>query len=137
MIESIKNNNKLYAIIVRQSFSQDGVTFFTENNSEQQLAYMKHNAGKIITPHYHNSIKREINSTMEVLFIKNGKLRVDFYNEVNVSFNSTVLNKGDVILLSYGGHGFEVLEDLEMFEIKQGPFLGDLDKVRFNANKIY
>jgi hypothetical protein len=43
-----------------------------------------------------------------------------------------VLESGDVILLSNGGHGFEVLEEVEMIEVKQGPYCGDEDKTRFN-----
>jgi hypothetical protein len=35
-----------------------------------------------------------------------------------------VLNSGDTILLASGGHGFEMLEDTEMLEIKQGPYSG-------------
>ena len=44
---------------------------------------------------------------------------------------SRILESGDVILLIKGGHGFEVLEDLEMFEVKQGPYAGDADKIKF------
>ena len=44
---------------------------------------------------------------------------------------SRTIESGDVILLIKGGHGFEVLEDLEMFEVKQGPYAGDADKIKF------
>ena len=46
---------------------------------------------------------------------------------------SRVLGPGDVIILMSGGHGFEVLEDLNMVEVKQGPYVGDADKTRFEA----
>ena len=46
---------------------------------------------------------------------------------------SRILNQGDVVLLAYGGHGFEMLEDSEMIEVKQGPYAGDMDKVRFES----
>ena len=42
-----------------------------------------------------------------------------------------MLQGGDVILLAEGGHGFEMLEDSEMVEVKQGPYAGDGDKTRF------
>ncbi len=45
---------------------------------------------------------------------------------------SSLLYQGDVILLAYGGHGFEILEDAEMIEVKQGPYAGDMDKTRFD-----
>ena len=46
---------------------------------------------------------------------------------------SRVLGPGDVILLISGGHGFEVLEELNMVEVKQGPYAGETDKTRFTA----
>jgi mannose-6-phosphate isomerase-like protein (cupin superfamily) len=95
---------------------------------------MKHPQGKVIHPHVHNPVKREVHYTKEVLIIKKGKLRVDFYDDDQIYLESRVLEKGDVILLSEGGHGFEVLEDLEMFEVKQGPYAGDSDKTRFEPN---
>jgi mannose-6-phosphate isomerase-like protein (cupin superfamily) len=72
--------------------------------------------------------------TKEVLFIKSGKVKVNFYDDQQNYLNkSTILEEGDVILLAYGGHGFEVLEDLEMIEVKQGPYIGDHDKTRFTG----
>jgi hypothetical protein len=71
--------------------------------------------------------------TKEVLFIKSGKLRVDFYTDAQVYLESKVLHTGDIILLAVGGHGFEMLEASEIIEVKQGPYAGDLDKTRFSA----
>jgi mannose-6-phosphate isomerase-like protein (cupin superfamily) len=71
--------------------------------------------------------------TLEVLFIKRGRLRVDFFDEQRVYIESRVLEAGDVILLVKGGHGFEVLEELEMYEVKQGPYAGEKDKTRFSG----
>jgi hypothetical protein len=73
-----------------------------------------------------------VNFTKEVLIVRKGKLRVDFYQDDRTYIESHVIDEGDVILLAYGGHGFEVIEDCEMIEIKQGPFLGDADKTRFD-----
>ena len=124
----------LYAIIISNSFNKDGITFFTQDESSQQLAYMKHPKGKVIEPHFHNSIKRIIYDTQEVLYIKKGTLKVDFYDNNKNVLGSEFLNEGDLIMLIQGCHGFSVVEDLEMIEIKQGPYLGDNDKVRFNNN---
>jgi mannose-6-phosphate isomerase-like protein (cupin superfamily) len=96
-----------------------------------QLAYMSHPVGKVIQAHIHNPVERTVHFTKEVLFIKKGKIRVDFYSEAQQYLESRILETGDVILLSEGGHGFEVLEAVEMFEIKQGPYAGDKDKTRF------
>ena len=133
MFEEIKHNSKIIAIIVRNKFSKEGVTFFTPNDFSQQLAFMCHGKGKTIPPHVHNPVSRNIHFTKEILFIKKGKLRVDFYNENKNYLESRVLLPGDVILLAEGGHGFEALEGLEMIEVKQGPYAGDSDKTRFEA----
>ena len=131
MIEYIKYNNELLAIIIKNNYKDEGIKFFTPDNFSQQLAYMKHTRGKIIQPHIHNTIRREVHFTNEVLIIKKGKLRIDFYTNLRVYLESRILEEGDVILLSSGGHGFKVIEDIEMFEVKQGPYAGDLDKIRF------
>lgn len=131
MIENITHDGLLLAIIVRNDFDKGGIHFFTPNDFSQQLAYMHHPAGKTIEPHVHNPVKRDIHYTKEVLFIKRGKLRVDFYSNSQQYIESCILKSGDVILLSEGGHGFEVLEELEMFEVKQGPYAGEQDKTRF------
>ena len=79
MIEKITFNEITLALIVSHKFNKPGVHFFTEHDLSQQLAYMQHPTGKIIEPHIHNSVPREVCYTNEVLFIKKGKLRVDFY----------------------------------------------------------
>lgn len=139
MIEKIIHNDKLLAIIIPGNFTKDGIHFFTSNDLSQQLAYMKHPEGKIIEPHVHNPVPREVHYTQEVLFLKRGKLRVDFYDETQNYLYSRILNSGDVILLATGGHGFEVIEEIEMIEVKQGPYAGEEDKTRFagiSAEKI-
>jgi len=133
MIECIKNKKTILAIIIRSRFNGDGVTFFTPGEFSQQLAYMNHPAGKIIQSHVHNPEPREVQYTQEVLFLKKGKLRVDFYDEKQNYLESHILETGDVILLANGGHGFEALEEIEMFEVKQGPYAGDQDKTRFEG----
>lgn len=133
MIIHVHIHNELFAIIVKASFNDRGIRFFTDNEFSQQLAFMKHPSGKLIQPHVHNQVPRQVQYTQEVLFIRSGRLRVDFYDENQVYAESYVLESGDVILLIKGGHGFEVLEDLEMFEVKQGPYVGESDKTRFQS----
>lgn len=131
MLEQIYDGDMLLAIIVRDDYDKPGISFFTPNDLSQQLAYMHHPRGKVIEPHVHNEVKRQVSYTQEVLFIKRGKLRVDFYSVERVYLHSRVLGPGDVVLLATGGHGFEVLEELQMVEVKQGPYSGDHDKTRF------
>ena len=131
MIKEIKNDQINFAIIIKNDFQCEGIKFFTPDSFSQQLGYMNRPKGYIIEPHLHNQLKREIFYTSEVLFIKNGKVQVDFYTNEKDYFSSEVLLKGDVILLIEGGHGFKILEDSEIIEIKQGPYAGNLDKTRF------
>lgn len=133
MIEHISHAGELMAIIVRAAFSNPGISFFTPNELSQQLAYMRHPAGKVIQPHVHNPVPREVHFTQEVLFIRKGVLRVDFYDNDQNYLESRMLHGGDTILLATGGHGFEVVEEVEMIEVKQGPYAGEADKTRFGG----
>lgn len=132
-MEQLTHNNKLLAITIRHDYSKSGIHFFTPDDFSQQLAYMNHPTARVIPPHVHNSVHREVFCTQEVLFLKRGKLRVDFYDEKRKYLESRVLEAGDVILLASGGHGFEALEEIEMIEVKQSPYTGDADKTRFSG----
>jgi mannose-6-phosphate isomerase-like protein (cupin superfamily) len=131
MIEQIIDRNQLLALIVSDKFDQPGTHFFTDSSLSQQLAYMRHPVGKVIQPHIHKPVPREVQYTQEVLFIKKGKLRVDLYDDRQQYIASRILMAGDVILLATGGHGFEVIEEVEMIEVKQGPYVGDRDRTSF------
>lgn len=133
MIERIVNENIELALIIRNDFHKDGIEFFTPSTYSQQIGYMNRPQGYVIQPHVHNPVVREVEYTKEVLIIKSGRLRVDFYSEEERYIESAILEKGDVILLTYGGHGFEMLEPTEIIEVKQGPYAGDQDKTRFEA----
>lgn len=133
MVETLKAGDQLLAVIVSGKFREKGIHFFTDNDLSQQLAYMRHPAGKVIDPHVHNPVSRNVHFTQEVLLIRKGKLRVDFYDDHQNYLESRILEEGDVILLATGGHGFEVLEEIEMIEVKQGPYAGDQDKTRFTG----
>ena len=130
-MEQITVGNVIIAIIIRADFSAPGIQFFTPASFSQRLAYMSHPQGKIIEPHVHNEVQREVFLTQEVLFLKRGRLRVDFYDDQCAYLESRILEAGDVILLAAGGHGFEALEPIEMIEVKQGPHAGERDKTRF------
>jgi mannose-6-phosphate isomerase-like protein (cupin superfamily) len=131
MLETVECEKQLLAIIVRNNFRKQGIHFCTPDDFSQQLAYMNHPTGKVIPPHVHNPVQRSVSYTLEVLFLKRGKLRVDFYDDERNYLESRILEAGDTILLASGGHGFEVLEEIEMIEVKQGPYAGEADKTRF------
>ena len=133
MIQKIYHKDMLLSIIIRSGFEKNGIEFFTPDDFSQQLAYMKHEEGYNILPHVHNAVPREVQYTQETLFIKSGKVRVDFYDDNKQYLESHILNQGDVILLATGGHGFKMLEESEIIEVKQGPYAGEQDKTRFEA----
>ena len=133
LVESIEHDGKLLAVLVRAQFREPGVHFFTTGDLSQQLAFMRHPTGREIKPHLHNPVPREVHYTQEVLLIRRGTLRVDFYNEARVYLESRMLFAGDTILLATGGHGFRVIDEVEMIEVKQGPYCGDQDKTRFDG----
>ena len=138
MIEHILSGKQELAVILRHTFNKEGIEFITPSSYSQQLGYMNRPSGYVIQPHVHNAVPREVQFTKEVLFIKSGKVRVDFYDDDQRYLESRILNKGDVILLAFGGHGFEMLESSEIIEVKQGPYAGEADKTRFKgiaANK--
>jgi mannose-6-phosphate isomerase-like protein (cupin superfamily) len=133
MTETIQCLDKILALILRSTYRSNGIDFFTPGDFSQQLGYMNRPEGYVIPPHVHNPVPREVQYTKEVLFIKSGRVRVDFYDDNQTYLESRVLEAGDVILLAYGGHGFEMLEPTEMIEVKQGPYAGDQDKIRFEG----
>lgn len=133
MIENIVHGGRTLAILVHAAYREEGIRFFTPGDFSQQLGYMNRPQGYIILPHVHNPLRREVNYTNEVLVIKSGKMRVDFYDDGQNYLESRILNQGDVLLLAFGGHGFEMLEPTELIEVKQGPYAGDDDKTRFEG----
>ena len=132
MIEKIIYKKKLMALIVRGNYrKRKGITFFTSNDSTQQFGYMKHKKKHIIKPHLHKKRMTKIYYTTEVILILKGMLRVDFYSQTKKYLFSKVLKEKDIIMLVSGGHGFKAIKDLEMLEIKQGPYNLIKDKIKF------
>ena len=133
MIEKIFHKKQLFALIVRAKYrSRKGITFFTPNEATQQFGYMKHKKNYAIKPHLHKKRSTKILYTSEVIFVFKGILRVDFYTKNKKYLFSKIIKKNDIIMLVHGGHGFKVLKDVEMLEVKQGPYNESKDKKKFN-----
>jgi len=132
MIEQIKYKNKLYALIARKDFrKKKGISFFTPNNLNLQCGYMKHNKNYFIKPHLHKKRFSKIFYTSEVIYLLKGKLRIDFYTEKQNYLFSKIIKANEMITLIQGSHGFKTIEPVEMFEVKQGPFNMNHDKIKF------
>lgn len=134
-LEYVKYKKKTLAIILRNNYKSNGPIFFTPTSYSQQLGSLSYKKNHEINPHYHNPIKRIVSYTRETLIIKSGSVRVDFYEKTKKYIKSRVLNKGDIILLVSGGHGFHILKNTNMIEIKQGPYDPKSDKIRFDKPK--
>lgn len=132
MIENLTHNGTHLAIIIRRDHQQDGIEFFTKDTDPLQIGYMSRKKDYVIQPHVHNPVERTITHTHEVLYIKSGVVRIDFYTSEKQYIRSTKVYEGDVVLLTDGGHGFKMLENAEIIEVKQGPYVGNIDKQRFN-----
>ena len=133
MIEKIIYKKKILAIIVRtKKIKNKGTRFISPNNFTHQVGFINRSNGFSIKPHTHKKTLRKINNTSEVLFVKAGVLRVDFYINSKKYFFSKLLKKEDLIILNDGSHGFKIIKKCKLIEIKQGPFIKSLDKIRFN-----
>jgi len=124
MIEKVEWNGKVFALIVRADYQPEGVSFITPKDNPLQLGVLRHRKGHKIKPHTHRNLPKTINEVQEVLHIDYGKIEVEFYESGGKKTGSTVLNSGDTILLLSGGHGFNILEDSKIIEVKQGPYGG-------------
>lgn len=138
-IEKIYCGEKLLGFILRKHYHNTGIQFLTDDQTPQQLGYMNREKDYVIVPHVHNIVPRTVELTQEVLIIQSGKVRIDFYDDGKKYLESRIAYEGDIVYLGYGGHGFKMLEDSEIVEVKQGPYCGTMDKVRFEPtddNKV-
>ncbi len=124
LVEKVESQGQVFALILRHELSVDGTNFFTAPNNPIQLGILQHGRGTEIRPHVHRDSTRAITNTQEVLHIEYGKVEASFYNEQAEKVGTSTLNSGDTILLISGGHGFRVLEDARILEVKQGPYYG-------------
>ena len=133
MIYKIVHNEIIYAIIVKSNYKKKGINFFSKNKDSFQIGYINYPKGHEILKHYHPRRKKIIYDNNEALFIKKGKIRINFFDPKNMkkSFCSKILNKNDIILILYAGHGFEVIDNVQMLEIKQGPYYPKSNKIKF------
>ncbi len=134
MIERIEYQDKLLALVLRASYGPEGVNFLTPEANSLQLGVLKHKQGHQIKPHVHKSPAKTVKEVQEVLHIEYGEVEVGFYDDKGEKVRSIVLRPDDTILLISGGHGFDILRDCKIIEVKQGPYYGtEADKERLKA----
>jgi len=132
MIKEISYKKNIFGYIIKYQ-KNFGVNFLTPKKLSHQVGFIKHKSKHLIKPHKHFKNIRRIQYTSEVLIILKGKLRIDFYSNNKRYLFSKIIKKNDIIILNSGGHGFKVLETVEMIEVKQGPYNIKKDKEVFES----
>jgi hypothetical protein len=127
------DSNNLLCIYYEINFKEDDpkVNFVTDSNLPLQVAQMSRPFNEIIQPHIHNLIERNLQVTSEILILSSGSMRVDLFDSAKDYVSSFIARSNSIVMLFFGGHGFEILEDVKMIEIKQGPY-SEKDKNRFD-----
>jgi hypothetical protein len=128
--EVVELSGVRYAEIIWAGTRVEKTRFFSEAGSSFQFGLLAHGSGFVEAPHYHHSVKREINDLQQMFVVQRGVIEVSFYDSDGRRFREVILRAGDAINLMHGAHSIRVIEDMQCVSVKQGPFLGDqLDKV--------
>lgn len=130
-IERIAHNEQVLCILIRANLLPDRTTFITPPDYKQQVGFVVYPAGGEIARHKHRALERHLTGTSEVLVVKKGHCFLDIYNDAGDLIATRELQTGDVMLMVGGGHGFRMLKDTVLLEIKQGPYTGLDEKERF------
>ena len=130
--EWIRDGDEVLALVVRNDYVPAATEFLTPADFKQQLGFIVYDAGGLIYAHDHKPLQRTLVGTSEVLLVKKGRVEAYFYSTKRTLVCKLLLGEGDVLLLVAGGHGFRMLEDSILLEIKQGPYTGMEEKERFS-----
>jgi hypothetical protein len=131
LVEKIYWKEQCLAYIIKASFLPEQTTFLTPPEYKQQVGYVVYPAGGQIQRHVHRPLERHLVGTSEVLMIRQGCCEVDLYNDERQLVATRELREGDIMLMVGGGHGFRMLDDTVLLEVKQGPYTGIDEKERF------
>lgn len=134
-VEIISAHGLALAYIIRSDWMPTKTEFLTPDHLGQQMGMIVYDAGQHIQPHLHLPIVREVHGTTECIVVRKGKCAVDLYDAAQALVATCELRCGDIVLLLEGGHGFRMHEDTVLFEVKQGPYAGVQDKLRFDPSE--
>ena len=130
-VEHITWKGKPLAFIIHAEMNLEKTTFLTPPEFNLQVGFVVYPATGEIARHVHRPLERRILGTTEVLVVKKGRCKIDIYNDDRELVATRELRAGDILLMVGGGHGFRMLEDTVLLEIKQGPYTGLDEKERF------
>ena len=130
-VEHIVSKDTPLACIIRGEQDPDKTTFVTPSQFEQQLGFIVYPAGGEVHRHYHRPVDRHLTGTSEVVVLRRGRCVLDIYDNEQNLVASRELKAGDIAILVAGGHGYRMLEDTVLLEVKQGPYTGVEERERF------
>ena len=130
-IEQITDADNVLAYVIRSTATASSTAFITPDEATFQAGFVVYPAGGEVVPHVHLPIRREVVGTSELLFVRSGRCYLDLYDADRRIVASRELGPGDAVLSLGGGHGFRMIEDTVLLELKQGPFVGESEKARF------
>lgn len=117
--------NKLL-IGIRLKKLPKGSTPTTPADAPLQLVTIKQPKGKYLEAHLHKDVKHKTGSAETCFVVRKGKIKLDLYGPDKKFIKSILLKEGGVFITMNGsGHGIYTLEDSEILEIKNGPFIED------------
>lgn len=129
MIELVKDNGEDLAIIVYKGSFSEGVKFITSEYLPLQFGLLKYKRGELACPHTHPNVRRVINQSQEIIHVEKGEIKLDIFSSKGKLCASKILSAGDSAFFVSGGRGWTALQEAEILEIKQGPFMGEKDKI--------
>jgi hypothetical protein len=130
-VEAITKDGAVFAYVLRHDISPDTTTFITPDDCIQQVGFVVHGAGSEVKRHFHLPVERQVVGTPEVLIVRSGRCQMDVYDSTQTLVATCELRRGDVMIMVGGGHGFRMLEDTVLLEVKQGPYFGLHEKTYF------
>lgn len=132
-MQVIKNNEEIYAIIYRKDDWKKGLNFITPDELWIQVGSWWYDKGRVLDSHIHKNYSREALKTQEMTYVVSGSMKVTLFNDDLEYFNEFILHEGDLCVVAFGGHGYEILDDdTKIIEAKNGPFVSvEKDKTKF------
>src|SRR5213080_5226101 len=131
LLENITWQGVPLAYIIRGKLNNTQTNFLTPPKFKQQVGFIDYPAGGEIQRHMHRPLERHLVGTSEVLIVRLGRCEIDIYNDERELVATRELGRGDIMLMVGGGHGFRMLEDTVLLEVKQGPYTGIDEKEHF------
>ncbi len=126
---TMEGSEGLLAIFVYYHLWPEGVTFFTPRDLGLQVGAIRHPAGYEVKPHIHLPRSRQVTNTQEVLLIRSGIVKIRVYTFSQEMAAERLLRVGDMVVLVAGGHSLTCLGEVEILEVKTGPYAGrEFDK---------